>query len=184
MTCIAWDSKTLASDSLCSDGHGFSAGMTKKLVRLSSGAILGCAGDEDCRELTILLQNVKEEADLPAKKELEATRTEFQGILILPTKKAYEINIGMVVPEFNVWMSEIRQINGKHWAVGHGADFALVAMDLGKSSADAVKAAIKRSLFCGGPIQTMVLLPQSKIKIKRIKKSTPSIDIHIGDEGI
>lgn len=186
MTVIAWDGKTLASDSLCSDEHGMVAGMTKKVFRLSSGAILGTAGDEDCRELTILLQNVKEEADLPAKKELEATRTVFDGILILPNKKAYQIQVVCVVPEFNVWQAEVRQINSKYYAVGHGMDFALTAMDLGKDAPTAVKAAIKRSLFCGGPVQVMTLLPQPKLpKAKRIR-SKPRVDTEVSleDESI
>ncbi len=51
-------------------------------------------------------------------------------------------------------MGEFWSVRSKTWAIGSGSEFALAAMDLGKSAKDAVKVAMKRDTGTGGKIRT------------------------------
>lgn len=138
--------------------------------------MIGTAGDSDCREVLKLLQNVHSEADFPNKETLSGTKTEFEGILVLPNKEVYSVTVTIISAEYDTWNSYIEQLPNKI-ACGHGTDFALTALDMGSNSVDAVKAAIKRSLYCGGPVQTMLLDDKPIIKNKKVKKINKDIVI-------
>lgn len=172
MTVIAWDGKVLAADSLETDSNGYMLGMCKKLYRLKSGGMLGTAGDSDCRALMGLVENVKDENDLPTRAEIEATKTAGSYILVLPDKSVFMLSTD-VDEDLKAVKAEVVPYKGKCLAVGHGQDFARAAMSVGKTSAEAVKVACKWSVVCGGPIQTMKLEDKPKEKIKRVRRKPP-----------
>lgn len=184
MTVVAFDSKSIASDSLVTGTDGHIYGKAKKLFRLKSGGILGTAGDVDCRALMALLDGVKDYDDLPSKQELEATRTEFTGLLWLPNKKMVEI--GITADQEARFFAYVMEINERYAAIGHGEQYARAILSSGGSSKDAVKAAIRHSSACGGPIQEMKLgdMPKPPPKPKNLqqsksKKKQVSEEIHV-----
>ncbi|MEE4626600.1 hypothetical protein V2K62_03170 [Pseudomonas alliivorans] len=44
-----------------------------------------------------------------------------------------------------------------HDAIGSGSAYALAAMDMGASAEEAVKAAMKRDIYTGGTVRTVVI---------------------------
>lgn len=54
-----------------------------------------------------------------------------------------------------IWKQELELSNPD--AIGSGAPYALAAMDMGASAEDAVRAAMKRDIYTGGPVQTLVI---------------------------
>ncbi|WP_335944452.1 proteasome subunit beta [Pseudomonas sp. G166] len=54
-----------------------------------------------------------------------------------------------------IWKQELDPSNPD--AIGSGAPYALVAMDMGASAEDAVLAAMKRDIYTGGLIRTVVI---------------------------
>lgn len=173
MTCIAWDGKVLAADSLEADDAGFFMRKCKKLYSLKSGGILGESGMSDNRAIIALFDNIKDENDMPTRAELEATKSEGSYIIVLPDKTVYEIYITFSKDDGNRFIGQVMKHTHGPLAVGHGADFAKAAMTLGKTAAEAVKVACKWSLFCQGPVQTMKLEDKPKEKIKRVRKPQP-----------
>jgi hypothetical protein len=172
MTVIAWDGRTLAADSLTSTSSGFYVGKSKKLYRLKSGGMVGTAGDVDCRAFINLIDNIKEEGDLPSRAEFEALKIEGEYILVLPDKSAWYIDL-MFNDESKTHKAAIYLTGDKNAACGHGTDFARAAMYLGKTSVEAVKVACHFSLACAGPIQQMKLEDKPKEKIKRVRQPKP-----------
>lgn len=172
MTVIAWDGKTLASDSLMSDQYGSVVGPMKKLYRLKSGGMVGMSGDADARTVIHLLDNVKDEQDLPTKQELETLRTDGDYILVLPDKTVWLVSISY--DGDGRYFGEIVPSRARFMAVGHGQDYARAAMSLGLTAEKAVKEACKFSLSCGGAVQTMKLEDRPKEKIKRVRKPNQS----------
>ena len=151
MTCIAWDGNTLASDSQCTDNCGMYLTRTPKLFRLKGGALIGTAGDDDCREVMELFDNVKDENDFPSRGQMAATHTNFGGLLVLPNKAVYTIDIGYQELGERLggqWDGSITRIYGKYAIMGSGGSYAMGAMVSGASAVDAVKAACKLDSFC------------------------------------
>ena len=172
-TVIAYDGETLASDSMVSFGDGHFSHNTRKLFRLPSGGIIGAAGDADIRDVFRLFANAHAEKDFPTRQELNQTRTDCSILLVLPNREVFNIDIELVDQTFDVWNSSILRVPSRI-AIGHGSDYAHTILDYGGTSVDAVKAAIKRSLFCGGPVQTMTLEPVKKKKTP--KAEAPKIE--------
>jgi len=54
-----------------------------------------------------------------------------------------------------VWKQELDPANPD--AIGCGAPYALAAMDMGASAEEAVRAAVKRDIYTGGRIRTLVI---------------------------
>lgn len=174
MTVVCFDGKTLASDSMIAYETGEFSHSAKKIFRLASGALLGAAGDSDVRDVLRLLQSVTTETDIPERKVLVETRTDCELLLVLPNKEVFSITITMVAGSFDIWTAAIDRVPGKY-AIGHGNPFAMTILDIGGTSEQAVKAAIKRSLFCGGKIQTLELdAPKEKKKNKKPRVKTPA----------
>lgn len=169
MTVIAWDGKTLAADSMETDSAGYFIRNCKKLYRLKSGGMLGEAGMSDNRAIVALFDNVKDEGDLPTRAELEATKSEGSYIVVLPDKSVYHIEIDEV-DNYARFVAQVMPSKVGPCAVGHGADYAIAAMALGKDAVGAVKLACKYSAYCRGPINTMRLEDKPKEKINRKRK--------------
>lgn len=131
MTTIAFDGKTLASDSLVTC-DGMICGDVTKIHRIDGGYI-GCAGDlSDIASVVYWLQGT---SDKP--KDVSV----FSAIIVLDDGRAFEMDERMV--RFQCAIPN---------AVGSGAKYALTAMKLGKSASEAVEVAISMDIYSGGEV--------------------------------
>jgi hypothetical protein len=171
VTCIAWRGGLMACDSCWSYGDTQVASQIK-IKRLTSGALLGQAGDNDARAMEILLDKIKDPRRLPSKVELAATKDSFMGLLALPKGGVWVIASGPVDEtgwpvadnydereDLGVWPATTI---GGFAAVGSGSDYALAAMHAGASAKLAVEIACKLNLSCRPPVHVRRLLPEKK----------------------
>lgn len=174
MTTIAYRSGIMACDSCWSDGD-MQAVSAIKIRRLSSGALLGEAGDNDCRAIYALLDKVKDPRKLPTRAELSATRVDFAGLLALPKGGVWVIATGKVdetgfpvddTADFGIWPATTI---GGYAAVGSGAAYALSAMDAGATAKEAVVIACRRDLYSRPPVHVRRLVQKQELPLKRRK---------------
>lgn len=137
MTTIAWDGKTLASDTQSTSG-GYFKRRAKKIFRLHNGDLFAGAGNYDD-----VLAAVEWLQHRPTQK---PTLKDFVGILIKAIDgKAYKLEEGLMEAP----------IHEGFFAIGTGRDFAVMAMYLGKSAREAVELAILFDSQSGGEIETI-----------------------------
>lgn len=163
MTTIAYRSGIMACDSAWTCG-GTVDTLTTKIERLSSGALLGMAGQNDGRALTAMLDKAKTPAGLPSYEAIMNLRASLMGLLVLPKGKIFKIETTVLSAEnwsednpdgtFGIW-----EITGPFAAVGSGGDCALAAMEAGKGAVDAVRIACKYDINSRPPIHQMALKP-------------------------
>jgi len=154
MTTIAFDGKMMACDSCWTYG-GTVDTLSTKITRLSSGALLGCSGQNDSRAVIALLDKVKTPNQIPSYEAIMAIRGDILGLLVLPRGRIYKISTTITSPEnwdegmddFGMW-----EVGGTFSAVGSGGDVAMIAMECGKSARDAVRIACKYDLYSRPPI--------------------------------
>lgn len=159
MTTIAYDGKIMACDSCWTYG-GTVDTLSTKIVRLSSGGLLGCAGQNDGRALVSLLDKVKTPSQLPSYEAIMGLRADILAMLVLPKGRVYKVATVITSPgnwqedmgDFGIW-----EITGPFASVGSGGDLALVAMDCGKSARDAVRIACKYDPNSRAPIHFLPL---------------------------
>jgi hypothetical protein len=133
----------------------------QKLYILDSGAILGTAGDDDIRKLLKLLNKASTPSELPSKKKLAGTKTDFKGILVFPGGEVFIIQVAR--PEgleeaVTEWTGYVCEIKDTMCAVGSGAQVAYGAMEAGKTASEAVEIACRRDPFSALPVQTKKLV--------------------------
>ena len=165
MTTIAWDGKILSCESCWTYG-GTVDTLTTKIARLSSGGLIGLAGQNDSRPLIALVDKVKTPGQLPSYEAIMSIRADILALLVLPKGRVYKIATTIVSPE--QWNEDIGdcglwEITGPFAAVGSGGDAALVAMECGKKAQDAVRIACKYDPNSRPPIHSM---PLQKIMMK------------------
>lgn len=134
--------------------------LTTKIIRLSSGALFGTAGQNDARAVNALVDKAKTPAQLPSYDALMAIRADVLGLLVLPKGRVYKIATTITSPEnWEEGMSEfgLWEITGPFAAVGSGSDMALVAMECGKAAKDAVRIACKYDPNSRAPVHVMPL---------------------------
>lgn len=147
----------MACDS-CWTYNGTQTTSLNKIVRLSSGALLGEAGDNDSRAIHPLFDKVKRPQQLPLPKALAETQVEYAGILALPNGSVFIIDIEFLGgSNGDNYKGGIWPASGGIAAVGSGGDLALGAMEAGKSAAEAVRIACKRDVNSRLPIHVMHL---------------------------
>lgn len=136
MTTIAANRKMMAADSKCSAGGQYF--LTRKIERVGD-ALIGCCGSAaDCAKFFAWYG--KNES-VP-----EITQGEFNALVLTPR--------GLFLYESDCSPMEVKD---KYYAIGSGAQGALVAMDKGDDPEAAVAAASKRDLFSGGPVDVLTL---------------------------
>ena len=164
MTVIAYRAGVMACDS-CWASNGTQNVSAIKIVRLSSGALLGSAGDNDCRGMYELLDRVKDPRKLPSRADLAATKIDYDGLLALPKGGVYQITTGKHTDagypddddaDYGVWPAATM---GGYAACGSGADYALSAMDAGATAREAVVIACRRNIYCRLPVHVLKLHP-------------------------
>jgi hypothetical protein len=174
MTCIAWRAGVMACDSCWTHGDTHVASLIK-IKRLSSGALLGQAGDNDCRAMEELLDKIKDPRKLPSKVELCATKDDFCGLLALPGNGGVWVIASSPVDEagwpvadsydqreeVGIWPATTM---GGYAAVGSGSDVALAAMDAGATARLAVEIACRRNIHCRPPVHVRRLVLDKPVK--------------------
>ena len=154
MTVIAFKEGKMAADSLCTDTEDTKMYNVKKIYRLTSGGLLGTAGDDDCREIVELMDSVSSEEHLPEKETIAETKIDFLGMLALPDGTIWYIMNEMVAySNSDEWNGFIGEVTEDMYVCGSGGLLALGAMEAGADVEEAVEIAIKRNAACGGEIQ-------------------------------
>jgi len=170
MTTIAYRDGVMASDSRASDLHYKHVTMCQKVFRLNSGALLGTAGDCDARALMVMLDNVTNSESLPTRLELKELEMSLEGLLVLPNKEVWQIDIEWSEQEHEgFWDAQAWQIEDDVAAVGSGAAFALGAMGHGADPIEAIRSAVRFDLFSCAPLQCLTL-GDGTTEPKRLKK--------------
>lgn len=110
---------------------------------------------------------------MPSRKALADTKTEFSGIVIYPeTNKVFVVEITPVDDNDN-WSAQCTEQYEDFVALGAGLEIAYGILEAGGTPEDAVKAACKRSVFCGPPVKVVnIAEPASK---KRTRKKQDEV---------
>ena len=142
MSVIAWDGKTLAADKRTT--YATSIATTTKIERMPDGALVGCAGNAS---LSMAVRAWFRDGRHPEKfpqAQREAS-TNVDVLCIEPDGRVhvYQLSPFPVVVE-DKWMS-----------FGCGSNYALAAMYLGKTAAEAVAVAIALDSGCGNGIDAL-----------------------------
>lgn len=153
MTTIAYTAGIMAADLMCSEGTK-RIKVKHKLVRLKNGAVAGGAGD--AMRLIQFLDWLDGEGALP---DFEAKDKE-NDIEVLVAHPSGDLVV------YN-GLGQPMHLDEKHWAIGSGADFALAAMDFGKTAVEAVEYASRRDSGTGHGVESMTL---GQPKARRARK--------------
>lgn len=159
MTTIAYKNGVMASDSCWTLGNA-QVVSASKIHRLSSGGLLGQAGDNDQRSVAALFEKIKDPRKFPSRQELLGTVTEFHGLLALPRRGVWYIAICKTGP--GGWVEDgedcgIWEANRGFAAVGSGSDFAIGAMAAGKTAREAVAIACKFDINSRLPVHSAAI---------------------------
>ena len=153
MTTIAYRDGILAADGRMTYGDTIFTDHTKKIHRLSDGALFALCGDVSY--VQPMLDSLEDdEVDLPEVSEgssFTAVIVERDGKLRL-----YEGRGGFIT------------LDAPYYAFGSGEEYAIGAMDMGASAQDAVRVACGRDLGTGGDIQ----IEKPGLKQPPIRKKT------------
>ena len=139
MTVIAWDGKTLATDSRETSGGTVTTDNNVKIktidVHYLGERLLAIGFSGKSSACTVLLENLS----FPLEKGLE------MSALIIGEHHLYELECGSIYPT---------QYNKKeHRAIGSGWVLAFSGMMLGLTAEESVKHAIKYNISCGGTVR-------------------------------
>jgi ATP-dependent protease HslVU (ClpYQ) peptidase subunit len=158
MTTIAFRDGVMASDScITSDGHVQVASVIK-VFRTSAGALIGQAGDADCRAVFALLDKVKNAKALPSKEEIEKTRTDFELLMAFGPKDVWYVG-GQEYDDSGRYSGYVYPAAFPFAATGSGWKFALAAMRCGKSAKEAIVVACDFDRFSKLPIHALSFAP-------------------------
>ncbi len=150
MTVIAWDGKTLAADKRACLGGLIRT--TTKIFRAfdpvtSDGVLVGYGGDAACGEelLAWFKRGAKPEEYPPLRKPEDWAR-----LLV--------IGRGGTICFYENTPYPVKFARGQAFAIGSGRDFALAAMQCGKTAQEAVEVATVFDNGCGNGVDTLEFL--------------------------
>lgn len=152
MTTIAYKAGMMASDSCWTLGN-VQVTSKNKIYRLNSGALLGQAGDNDCREMEYFLDKIKVAKNIPTRRALMDLRLEFSGILALPDGSLWRVTSREDPLDYKDEVG-FTPITRKIVACGSGNEFAYGAMLAGGSALEAVKIAAEFDINTRGPFHS------------------------------
>lgn len=142
MTVIAWDGRTLAADKRAVNaGH---KSTTTKIRRTASGDLIGASGDQDvATALMAWYERGADESKFPANR----------------NNDGYPRAYLLVVQRSRVMRFECEPhpllVEDPFYAMGSGRDYALAAMHLGYSAAEAVEVACALDTGCGNGMDAL-----------------------------
>lgn len=142
MTTVAWDGKTMAADSLATDNWGMKEVVSNKII-VGQDFLLGCAGEHGkiMRWFKAIGPDVSAKYLLNAGYANYDSRDNDPNLLLVCERGAFRHVGGVFMP-----------ISRGFHAVGSGRDYALMAMRLGKTAAEAVALAMEFDNGTGGEI--------------------------------
>lgn len=137
MTTIAYKAGIMACDSAWTNYTGSIATHMNKITRLSSGALVGEAGDNDSRAVRVVLDRVKTFDKMPTAKELIDTKTDYSALIAFPNGEVAEVAVWHD-EDVKEWRAGTWKVNRGIAAVGSGSEIALGFMGGGGTAAAAV----------------------------------------------
>lgn len=164
MTTVAFDGKTLASDSQLTKGHGtiqlvdfqkiYTPNDEKEYWEVNGVKVVafGIAGDAKCVEY--IKETLRKGVDFRTQIDVMDDLI-FDAILVCEDHNVFDWHVDTNKEKRNTW-SQLIPINGP-LVLGSGGRYALAVMAIGKNAVQAVKAAVKIDAFSGGPIQEFTL---------------------------
>lgn len=153
MTTIAFAAGIIACDS-CYAANDVIYTRRPKIHRLSSGGLLGFAGDTDDRAVADLFDKIKSERHLPARKAILDLQIDMDALFVMPNGRIFNIECQY---HDNHWEGGVYEWGEKFAATGSGGKFALVAMECGKSAPAAVALACRRDINSCLPVHQLSL---------------------------
>lgn len=154
MTTIAYRRGIMACDSAWSDENDSFQTLQNKMVRLSSGAVLGEAGDNDSRHVHQLLDKVKSFDKMPSALELSVIKLNYTALIAFPNGE-----VAIIACEHEdsskEWRGRAYKVTRGFAAIGSGGQFAIGFMGADNSARDAVAFACQFDPFSRPPIHTM-----------------------------
>lgn len=162
MTTIAYKDGIMASDS-CVSSLGIQVSSICKVLRTSVGALIGQAGDADCRAVFELLDKVKTAKQLPTKQQIAACQTEFEVVIAFPNKDVWMVGCNEEQGRYDGFCYEVK---GPFAATGSGWQFAMAAMRCGKTAREAVAIACEFDRSSKLPVHIVSFDPKSKPPLK------------------
>lgn len=156
----------MACDSAWTNYSGCVLTSLNKLIRLSSGAVIGEAGDNDSRAVVALLDKVRTFSKMPSAKELAETHVDYAALIAFPNGEVAEISIEHIK---SGWSAGVHKVNRGIAAVGTGGEIALGAMAAGKTAAEAVAISCQFDPHSRPPVHVLEVRskPTSKPKKRR-----------------
>lgn len=166
MTTVAYKSGVMACDSAWT-GCGGDAVVTllNKITRLSSGALIGEAGDNDSRVVRTLLDKIKCFDKMPTAQDLANTRTDYHAIIAFMNGEVAEVLIEYC-DTAKEWRGQTYKINRGIAAVGSGSHLALGFMGAGRSANEAVNFACAWDRNSQLPVHMVHLRQKPTVKRK------------------
>lgn len=163
MTCIAYKNGVLACDSLFTI-NSLAASYDKKIKKFKNGILYGASGDNDDRELILLLENFLSgrpltEINFPNRNDLLQLNCDLTSIVVIPPK----FTINNFVEEIYVISTKMSdegdfgvvKISHPYWAIGSGGELAIGAMAQGANAIEAVKIACHFDIYCYEPVHSI-----------------------------
>lgn len=152
MTTIAWDGKSLSSDSQSTTGSLVTSLTEKKIYRAGIDwqicgekvTALGLAGD--CGANIDVIAALK--SDLNTKSKFSPAY-DFTALVVTQRKSCF-----LIFKEKDKELPLICE-QVQPYAIGSGADIARAAMHMGKSAAESVHIAIELDIYSGGDVVTI-----------------------------
>lgn len=140
MTVVAWDGKTLAADRMsCAVGYGYTV---TKVHRLKDGGLVAFSGDGDhAMALLHWLNGDRAAANYPAAQKDNDT----SAFVVYPDGS--KLSYGKT--------PHPQRVECERYAMGHGRDFALMAMRLGKTAREAVELTCEMDVYCGNGVDAL-----------------------------
>jgi len=143
MTVVAWDGKTLAADKM-GDSGGLKRTTTK--IRRFNGGLFGSSGSASRGDQ--MLAWIEAGADPDKVPAFQLSSDDYQAVMV-------------VRDDGTVWLYGCSaypwRMEDAFHAIGSGRDFAIAAMHLGQTAAQAVAVACQFDISCGMGIDTLEL---------------------------
>lgn len=154
MTVIAWDGRTLAADKR--NGYGTMIGTVTKVYRYGD-LLVGGAGD-GCF-ISAMREWVKAGRDPDKFPAHQGSKDDWCPIMVI------EADGSCLIYERSPYPTRLEQ---RFMAIGSGREYAMAAMHLGKTAAEAVEVASALDSACGNGVDTLPLRASEELTLRAV----------------